>query len=334
MKRSAFIAAAFILAFTAAGLFGFNVSAAKTGLSRTYVELAVGETASIKLIGAEKSIRWTMTDPDVCRYSKGIITATGEGTAYIYAESGGKRYKCTVKVDEKYRNSIYDTKTAETEKKADSSLNISTGKYGVLRVTKVSGKAKISADNGNVVSISSRSFNGGFDVIIGGKAEGTAYVTIQAGSAVTTVKVNVSGQTDSVWQGSFADTGSQEESISEEEYADEVIRLVNKEREAAGLPALEKDDSLTESAGIRVKETGRLFSHTRPNGKKCFTAINCDYYSAGENIAKGQRTPESAMNSWMHSPGHKSNILSRNFTHIGVAYDKETNCWVQMFIGR
>jgi uncharacterized protein YkwD len=51
---------------------------------------------------------------------------------------------------------------------------------------------------------------------------------------------------------------------------------------------------------------------------------------AGENIAMGQRTPQEVMNAWMNSTGHRQNILSPNYTKIGVAfYNGE---WVQEFI--
>ena len=44
------------------------------------------------------------------------------------------------------------------------------------------------------------------------------------------------------------------------------------------------------------------------------------YRTAGENIAKGQRTPEEVMNAWMNSDGHRKNILNASYTTIGVAY--------------
>ena len=68
----------------------------------------------------------------------------------------------------------------------------------------------------------------------------------------------------------------------------------------------------------------------------CFTAIEelgISYYSAGENIAKGFYTPESVMNAWMNSQGHKENILNSSYTHIIVGYDEASNSWVQLFLG-
>jgi uncharacterized protein YkwD len=59
-----------------------------------------------------------------------------------------------------------------------------------------------------------------------------------------------------------------------------------------------------------------------------------NYKSAGENIAQGQRTPQEVVQAWMNSPGHRKNILSRDFTHIGVGYESQGNHWTQMFIGK
>jgi uncharacterized protein YkwD len=40
--------------------------------------------------------------------------------------------------------------------------------------------------------------------------------------------------------------------------------------------------------------------------------------AAGENIARGGVTPRQMVRMWMRSPGHRGNILSRRFTHMGV----------------
>ena len=59
------------------------------------------------------------------------------------------------------------------------------------------------------------------------------------------------------------------------------------------------------------------------------------YSAAGENIAKGQNSPEAVMNAWMNSSGHRANILSNNYDQLGVGYETDKNgntYWVQMFI--
>lgn len=115
---------------------------------------------------------------------------------------------------------------------------------------------------------------------------------------------------------------------------EEVVRLTNEERAKEGLPALEVNELATQAAAVRAKEVNQLFEHTRPNGKSCFTALDeakVSYRTAGENIAIGYSTPASVVDAWMNSPGHRANILSRDFSAIGVGYDQSG--WVQLFIG-
>lgn len=118
--------------------------------------------------------------------------------------------------------------------------------------------------------------------------------------------------------------------------AAEVIRLVNEERAKQGLPALKTTDALTRAAQVRADELLTLFSHTRPDGRSCFTALGeagVSYRAAGENIAMGYPTPAAVVEGWMNSPGHRDNILSDSYTTIGVGYNSQKNCWVQMFVG-
>ncbi len=121
--------------------------------------------------------------------------------------------------------------------------------------------------------------------------------------------------------------------------AKEVLNIVNSERASAGLSALSANSKATAAANIRAKEISEVFSHTRPNGTSCFTALDetgVSQLTRGENIAKGQKTASEVMNSWMNSSGHKANILSGNFKEIGIGVYKDSSGslnWVQMFIG-
>ncbi len=116
----------------------------------------------------------------------------------------------------------------------------------------------------------------------------------------------------------------------------QVFYLVNAERKKAGLEPLEYYTEGQKAADIRAKEIVKKFDHERPDGTICFTVfkeMGVSYYSAGENIAYGQGTSEIVMNAWMNSPGHKANILNPGYTHIIVGYDKNSNSWVQLFLG-
>lgn len=99
-----------------------------------------------------------------------------------------------------------------------------------------------------------------------------------------------------------------------------VWELVNACRIAAGIPALAWEDSLQASASQRAYEASVLFSHTRPDGSSGFTAFpsNLPLQTMGENIAKGQLSPQDAVIDWMNSASHRENILDPGFTKTGV----------------
>ena len=123
---------------------------------------------------------------------------------------------------------------------------------------------------------------------------------------------------------------------SQTSYAAQVVSLVNAERAKYGLSALTMDSSVTAAAQVRAGELYRSFSHTRPDGRSCFTALReagASYSGAGENIAYGQRSPEAVMQAWMNSSGHRANILSNKYTKIGVGYTVKNGVtyWTQMF---
>lgn len=124
--------------------------------------------------------------------------------------------------------------------------------------------------------------------------------------------------------------------ISQSEYVNEVLRLVNKYRAENGLGALTLDSALCSAADVRAKEIKTAFSHTRPDGSSCFTVLSqlgINYGGAGENIAYGQSSPEEVMTAWMNSDGHRANILNSSFTKLGVGVYSSggTLYWAQMF---
>lgn len=120
-------------------------------------------------------------------------------------------------------------------------------------------------------------------------------------------------------------------------FAEQVVILVNKEREKAGLKPLTSHNSLSVMALDKANDmyNNNYFSHSSPTYGTPFNMMKSygiRYTYAGENIAKGQRTPQEVMNAWMNSKGHRQNILSPNFTSIGTAY--YNGVWVQEFIAK
>lgn len=103
--------------------------------------------------------------------------------------------------------------------------------------------------------------------------------------------------------------------------AKSILALLNEMRAANGLSALKYSADLQAAADTRAMESVQNFSHLRPNGSGCETAVTVDYMVTGENLI--QVTSEFAtaaimMDTWMNSPTHRNNILLSSFTDVAV----------------
>lgn len=103
-----------------------------------------------------------------------------------------------------------------------------------------------------------------------------------------------------------------------------VINLVNKARNIQGLIALKENPKLDKVASDKLQDMveNKYFAHTSPQGAtpwSWFFKNKYDYEYAGENLAIDFMTAEKQHEAWMKSETHKKNILSPNFTEIGVA---------------
>lgn len=119
----------------------------------------------------------------------------------------------------------------------------------------------------------------------------------------------------------------------------EVVRLVNIERQKAGLSNLTASSALSRVARTKSEDMGRnnYFSHSSPTYGDPFAMMRqfgISYTIAGENIASGYYSAQSVVRGWMNSYGHRENILNPSFNTIGVgAYEisNGTIYWTQMF---
>ena len=121
-----------------------------------------------------------------------------------------------------------------------------------------------------------------------------------------------------------------------------IISLTNQERVAWGMNTLQTNSQLSAAALAKANDMfeKQYWDHFGPNGESPWQFIRAagyDYVYAGENLAKGFRTPEGIHEAWMASPTHKENIISGNYKDIGVAVvegellGKQTTLVVQMF---
>lgn len=124
------------------------------------------------------------------------------------------------------------------------------------------------------------------------------------------------------------------------EMESEVIRLVNNERERMGISPLRENSELSRVARIKSEDfiNNNYFTHNSPIYGTPFEMLNnfkIPFTAAAENIASGQKTPTEVMQTWMNSPGHRSNILNETFNQIGVGVARDnsgTLYWTQLFI--
>ena len=162
---------------------------------------------------------------------------------------------------------------------------------------------------------------------------------ITNGTSATTFSPNASvtrGQMASFVVRSRDGVRAPERSVNSD-YAKQVVAFTNQARTENGLEPLAMSTSLMESAQFKTDDMAatRTLSHDSPTYgglQNILGRFNISYRAAGENIAVGQRSPEEVVNAWMNSPGHRANILNRNYTHIGVGYSGDGHYWTQHFI--
>ena len=122
-------------------------------------------------------------------------------------------------------------------------------------------------------------------------------------------------------------------------WSDEVVSLINLEREKAGVKPLTQDLKLNQLSIIKVQDmiNRHYFEHESPYYGYPWdlaTLFDYEYTSLGENIARNYHSPKDVVAAWMASPSHRENILRNTYTNIGVGVkeDSEGNYyWVQMF---
>ncbi|MGD8813586.1 MAG: CAP domain-containing protein [Anaerolineales bacterium] len=107
-----------------------------------------------------------------------------------------------------------------------------------------------------------------------------------------------------------------------------LVSLINQERNNQGISSLIASSQLTAAARQHSRDMAcnDFFSHTGSDGSSPFQRIAWSGFSftaAAENIYAGSgsfNSPQQAFNSWMNSPGHRTNMLNATYTHIGVGY--------------
>jgi len=104
----------------------------------------------------------------------------------------------------------------------------------------------------------------------------------------------------------------------------EIIAAMNRERAAYRLQPLRANLQLTAAANDRIDDlfAKHYFNHVSPDGIQPFVWAErrgYQYRAIGENLADGYPTAQAVVDGWMNSPGHRANILGRDFDEVGIA---------------
>lgn len=125
----------------------------------------------------------------------------------------------------------------------------------------------------------------------------------------------------------------------------QVLQLTNNERAKAGCGALRTNSALTRAADLHATDmvVHHYFDHNSQDGRSPFDRMKTAGFKGGamaENIAVGYKSAAAVVDGWMHSEGHRKNILNCSYTMIGIGYDSGqvksewgNGSWVQDFGG-
>lgn len=108
----------------------------------------------------------------------------------------------------------------------------------------------------------------------------------------------------------------------------------NNERKKHGASALQIDESLAEAA---QKHAEWMAQHNNMTHRGFENRIPPGFSTAGENIAYGQRDAHEVVDDWMHSSGHRRNILNKDYDYVGFGVAKTKNgtiYWCTIFGGK
>jgi uncharacterized protein YkwD len=147
--------------------------------------------------------------------------------------------------------------------------------------------------------------------------------------------LTVSVQLPHAWGQLRVQSGAKQSSIKHpKELERRIFKLTNEARQKNGLPSLDPDETLAATSRQHSDDMLKrdYFSHTSPDGKtlkdrysdapakaRTMGRIGENIYGgSGQNYADTKTMARVIVDGWMTSPGHRANILTPQYTHLGV----------------
>lgn len=121
--------------------------------------------------------------------------------------------------------------------------------------------------------------------------------------------------------GCMSMSGNGERRVETQDVTMEAIKHINAFREKNGLKPVTYDSSLVSMASrqVVVMASKDVLSHEIDGDfVKRMNANGFRDAEGAENVGAGHASVERAINSWIASPGHRSNMLLKNATRVGV----------------
>src|SRR5262245_9929341 len=113
--------------------------------------------------------------------------------------------------------------------------------------------------------------------------------------------------------------------------ASSIVDLTNAERANAGIAPFRTSAQLMQAAQLQADQMARLgrMEHELPGAQyptpaDRLAAVGYRWSTYGENIAMGQSSAAAVVDAWMHSSGHRANILNSAFREIGAGYARDS----------
>jgi|GEM_PF-1301501 len=105
--------------------------------------------------------------------------------------------------------------------------------------------------------------------------------------------------------------------------AAEVFSLTNDERSDEGVATLQRNSLLDQAAQMKAQDMAAkgYYAHVSPEGLTPMHWVEVagyKYLIIGENLVVNRKDAEQVVDAFMGSPGHRANILRKDFTEIGV----------------
>jgi uncharacterized protein YkwD len=316
-----------LLALTVIMVSATAVKAAPTTVKLSNATVEIGKTYTMSAtVNGKKTTKatWKSSNTALATITKaGKITPKKAGTTTLTATVSGKKATCKLTV-----------KKAPTPKLNTTSGTLQVGKTYTLKATVNNKAAKTTWKSSNTATATISTAGK-----ITAKKAGNVTLTATVNGSSATCKLTIKAAPVVQKSSNAMETKAKANVVAYDAFIKDVVKYTNQYRAKHGVKPVTLDNTLTLVASYRSTEMAQkdVLSHTRPDGSKFYDLAKqygVSYRYIGENIGCYQRNAKEIVDGWYNSPSHKANMLSANYTKIGVGVGMTSDYyyyWTQIF---